>query len=385
MMKEVKNNFFSKRFVAFALLCFFNSVFAAEFQQDIGMQQAFNNILQPGKSPAEMQVEMEKLSKQMNGGQLSIRDQRKLAASQQPGSPRNLSDAARAMQVQSTRTQAANQSQQQAVKQARPDLGDVKMQEEAFAEVIRGAMPLTPEQIVTLRRLYNESQQAAVTSPATPPKPVATTQEIDLAPGATPPVVRLAEGFVTSVVFIDSTGQPWPVVAYDLGNPGVFNIQWDKKSNILLIQARSLFTYGNLAVLLKGLNTPVMITLVPGQKVVEYRADLRIPTPGPQALIGEPARQLPTGSNPVLMDVLSGIKPEGSQILEVTGCECQAWQFNNTIFLRTRLPVLAPAWMSYMQSPDGTKAYQLQKTSRVLASHNGKVVTLAIKGLRQDG
>ncbi|WP_306686756.1 DotH/IcmK family type IV secretion protein [Candidatus Coxiella mudrowiae] len=46
---------------------------------------------------------------------------------------------------------------------------------------------------------------------------------VNLSPGATPPIIRLSSGFVTSLVFLDSKGAPWRIQACDLGDPNSFN------------------------------------------------------------------------------------------------------------------------------------------------------------------
>jgi intracellular multiplication protein IcmK len=105
----------------------------------------------------------------------------------------------------------------------------------AFNELLQQNLPLTPQQVVRLRQLIDVSQRAAAIPANVPPKPVSTTLMINLAPGTTPPAIRLAQGYVTSLVFVDSTGSPWPIAAYDIGDPKTANIQWDSKSNVMLI------------------------------------------------------------------------------------------------------------------------------------------------------
>jgi intracellular multiplication protein IcmK len=261
------------------------------------------------------------------------------------------------------------------------DSGQDATNEAAFNAMAKNALPMSPDQIQRLRQLFSASQLAASTTPGTPPRPVATSQLVRLDPGATPPVIRLGQGFVTSLVFVDSTGAPWPVAAYDVGNPGAFNIQWDKTSNVLMIQSTSLYTYGNLAVRLKGLVTPVMLTLVPGQKAIDYRVDLRIPGQGPHAAASPNGDGLPSGANPDLLGILDGIPPAGSKTLTVTGGPAQAWSVNDILYIRTRLTLLSPGWLSTMSSADGTKAYEMQKAPNLLVSMNGKVISLKIEGL----
>ena len=51
------------------------------------------------------------------------------------------------------------------------------------------------------------------------------------------------------------------------------------------------------------------------------------------------------------------------------------------LFLRTRLTVLSPSWLSTMRSPDGTNVYEMIKAPVILASSRGKIIQLNIKGL----
>jgi intracellular multiplication protein IcmK len=249
----------------------------------------------------------------------------------------------------------------------------------AFNSMVQNALPMSPEQIQKLRSLYMASQFAAASSPNTPPRPTATSTFVDLSPGATPPVIRLSQGFITSLVFVDSTGAAWPIESYDIGNPSAFNIQWDKTSNALMIQSTVLYTYGNLAVKLRGLDTPVMITLIPGQKAVDYRVDLRIQGFGPNAK-AVAGSTLPESTSSELLNVLDGVPPTNSQNLTVDGGDCQAWISGGKMYVRTRLNVLSPGWSATLSSADGMHAYEMQPAPMLLVSQNGQVVQLKVKG-----
>ena len=249
----------------------------------------------------------------------------------------------------------------------------------AFGSMTQTMLPMTPEQIKRLRELYNQTQVAAAPTPGTPPRPTISSQYVKLEPGATPTVIRLAEGYVTTLAFLDSTGQPWPVDNYDIGNPQAFNIQWDKKSNLLMIQATSLYSVGNLAIQLRGLETPVMVTLISGQKAVDYRVDLRITGNGPnaKALLG---RSLPQTADPALLNILEGVAPAGNKPLKISGALAQAWLVGNHIYLRTRLTLISPAWIATMSSPDGMKAYEMPKTPLILGFDAGQSIQLKVEG-----
>ena len=194
-------------------------------------------------------------------------------------------------------------------------------------------------------------------------------------------MIRLSQGFVSSLVFLDSTGAPWPISAYDLGDPAAVNIQWDKTSNTLMIQAKQLYTYGNLAVRLRGLNTPVMLTLIPGQKAVDYRVDLRVQGYGPNAKNLPMDNGLPPSASNLLLHVLDGVPPPGSTRLTVSGGDARAWLFSEKMYVRTNLTILSPGWLGSMTSADGMHAYEMQKSPVLLVSWHGKVMQLKVEGL----
>ena len=273
-------------------------------------------------------------------------------------------------------TESSNQVKKNSV------LGSTGLSQQAFAQTAHNLMPLSPQQIKTLRQLFNDSQRAAAQYPGVPPKPTSSSVLVNLSPGATPPVVRLRAGYVTSLVFLDSTGQPWPVVAYDLGNPKAFNLEPNQpngKSDTILVEALDTYKSGNLAVMLKGLNTPIMITLMPGQRAVDYRVDMRVPGLGPEA---KPMMDgLPNTGNPQLLTFLDGIPPNGAQAVQVVGGQAQAWVYDKHLFLRSRMSVISPAWLSTMSSPDGTHVFEMNLTPVVLASLRGSMVQLTMKGL----
>lgn len=250
----------------------------------------------------------------------------------------------------------------------------------AFNNMLQSNMPMSPRQVVQLRQQIDVSQRAASIPPVIPPKPVSSTLMINLAPGTTPPAVRLAQGYVSSLVFVDSTGAPWPIAAFDIGNPKAVNIQWDGKSNILLMQAVSPYSDGDIVVRLVGLPTPVTLELVSGQRVVDYRVDIHVTGIGPNTKEMPMGTSLPRSASNLLLGVLDGVAPAGSRLLNVIGADAQAWIVGQRMFLRTRLTVLSPGWVGTMVSPDGMHAYELPRTSTVLVSRYGEPAELRIEG-----
>lgn len=251
---------------------------------------------------------------------------------------------------------------------------------EAFNRMMQQNVPLTPQQVVKLRQMIDTSQRAAAIPANIPPKPVSSTLMINLAPGATPPAIRLAQGYITSLVFVDSTGSPWPIAAYDIGDPKKITPQWDGKSNILLLQAVSAYGDSDLIIRLVGLPTPITLLLVSGQRVIDYRTDIHVSGIGPNSKDLPTGTGLPGSANQLLLNVLDGIAPSGSRQLKVQGGDCLAWLLGDKMYLRTRFTVLSPGWIGRMVSPDGMHAYEIQQSSSVLISQYGSPVELKIEG-----
>lgn len=253
--------------------------------------------------------------------------------------------------------------------------------DQAFNAMVEQSMPLTPRQVVKLKQLIDQSQRAAIIPATVPPKPISSTIMVNLAPGTTPPAIRLAQGYVTSLVFVDSAGSPWPIASYDLGNAKANNIQWDGKGNVLLVQATTPYGDSDMVIRLVGLATPITLELVSGQRVVDYRTDIHVPGFGPKSKNLPVGTGVPPSASPTLLSVLDGVAPSGSTTLVVRGGgDCLAWALGDRMYLRTRMTVLSPGWLGRMASPDGMYAYEMNASSSVLVSRHGEPVELKVEG-----
>ncbi len=164
-----------------------------------------------------------------------------------------------------------------------------------------------------------------------------------------------------------------------MGNPNEFNIQWDDVSNTLFIQSLQTYSHGNLAVRLADLNTPVMISLVSGQKAVDYRVDLQVKGRGPNATA--PIVPSTVRNDRTLIDLLDGLPPKDSIKLQLVPDLGSAWTKGNTLYIRTQQTLLSPAWTNTVASADGTRVYEMPKTPFVLMSHQGNSISVELKGL----
>lgn len=249
-----------------------------------------------------------------------------------------------------------------------------------FQLLLKEQFPMSPDQIKTFRDTL-DIYQRALQNKAKNPAPVMSTRSVNLAPGSVPPPVRIATGYVSSILFIDETGAPWPIKAYDIGNSKAFDVVWDKVGNLLLIQGLEAYANTNIVVLLHNLETPVILNLVNDQQKVDYRMDLRIPGMGPKANVPIITNSSIPDSDEMLMGLLDGIPPDMAKPLAVKGASAQAWLLDDReLLIRTRLTILSPAYTSSMRSPDGMKVYRLPKTPLIMASKDGNTYQLSING-----
>lgn len=256
-----------------------------------------------------------------------------------------------------------------------------------FPVLLDNAIPLTPDQVTTIRQKQDQIKRAASDPAKTPPKPRIRNINVDLSPGSTPPVVRLAVGNGAGAGFMDSTGAPWPITAIDLANKEDFSAALSVPgTNVVTLNATSEYGNGNMLVFLKDYSTPIVISLFSGQQDVDYRVDLRMPARGPNAQ-PEPIPVDPNAGfgaeatvkfSQNLGDVLDGIIAPTLKPVNVNGKPGLAWRSGNRLLLRTTYTLMSPAPIQMTASQDGTRAYELEYTPQVLVSSDGRLLSLKI-------
>lgn len=218
------------------------------------------------------------------------------------------------------------------------------------------------------RDLYNQGKVLGET-PITPPRSVNGMLSASLSPGATPPVIRLFKNRTTTIVLTDMSGQPWPISNYD-GLPAEDFIvkRLDKpapEGSIISITPRGASVSGNLSLVLKGINSAVVLDFVPAQKEMDAKTEIRVQAAGPNTQFKSVG--LPQALDTALLSVLQGVAPDGSKPLSVSTNAAQAWlNKDGSMYIRTRYQLLSPAFENRTSSPDGTYAYKMVSVPVVL-------------------
>lgn len=249
--------------------------------------------------------------------------------------------------------------------------------QKSYDRASQGLMPLSPDQIRNFMRKLETTQEASQPPYTGQPKAEVKVNTLSLDPGAEPPQIDLAAGYITTINMVDITGEPWPIL--DVGVGGNFEVTPTQAgSHVVRIVPLTRLGTGNLSILLKGLSTPVIFRLSAGGPSVHMRYDARVPKIGPngKAPLIDRGRTGPLAGDETIMMILENTPPKAAQRLKVAGLDTRtmAWQLDNKVFVRTPLTLLSPAWNASASSTDGMTVYEIGEAPVLLMSDSGAVV-----------
>ena len=243
----------------------------------------------------------------------------------------------------------------------------------------RAAMPFTVEQIEALGRLLRETQEAASLAADPPPEGRVRRVRIGSPREGAIPAIAVRKGYVTAVSFTDATGAPWPIeeVLVDVRFlPQAASEGGDGRvaSHLLYLapQARSL--HGNAVIKLRGLAEPLVASIRGGGAAADFRVEVRLSLPGPNAA---PHASAPAGfhaGDPVLLNLLGGVAPPGAKRLMVEGGGpgARAWRLGGDLLLATRADLLSPGPWAAERGAGGRWAYRLPDVPYALVTRDGR-------------
>jgi intracellular multiplication protein IcmK len=259
-----------------------------------------------------------------------------------------------------------------------PEEVESQIRNQAFAAALTGLLPLKPNEIRKLLETFDQTRQAVETPVFPDPTPEVLAQTASIDPGSPPMEIKLATGRVTTVTFVDVTGEPWPIG--DITWAGNFEVAKPEPGGyIIRITPQSEFAIGNMSVAMAGnLKTPLVFALKTHRDKVYYRLDVRIPDYGPfakQPLTEDGGPELTAGDS-AQNQILDGIEPSGAVKLSVSGVDhrTSAYKMGDVTYVRTPLTMLSPGWSNSVSSADGTSVYTIQSAPVVLLSDKGKVM-----------
>ena len=249
----------------------------------------------------------------------------------------------------------------------------------------RAALPFTEAQIEALGRLLRRTQAAAARGGGAPPEGRIRRVRIAAPGDGAIPAVAVRQGYTTVVSFTDATGAPWPIeeALVDRGFlPEADGEREVRGGHLLYLVPQRRYLHGNAVVKLQGLAEPLVATLEGGGTDADFRVDLRLGLPGPNA---DPAALVqPQGfhaGDPHLLGLLAGTAPPGAERLSVEGGgrDDRAWRLDGDLLLLTRRIVLSPGPWAAERGAGGRWAYRLPDTPYALATHAGRETRLAFR------
>lgn len=297
-------------------------------------------------------------------------------------------------QSQGQQPQFQGQGQGQPQAQAQPQYFDHNtvdpQQIDAFNQIMRSQMPMSPDMIRRSIALYDEVQRAMLER--SEPEAISDSGIMTLEPGEVPPTIYLSANIASIIGFYDSTGQPWPIRQYVMGSGGQFQvIPLGEGANSITVTPLVPVGFTNLVLTLEGEAKPVTVNLKVSQTVVHQRRDIQIMREGPNAVhtadSGAPDAILagsigPDGTpiraeagNKFLMTAVSGVDmPADAVPVTVSGVRAKAWMIGDSIIIRSAYPLSAPQPLNAMAGPDGIMVYEIKSTPTVLFDVGGSMV-----------
>ncbi len=158
-----------------------------------------------------------------------------------------------------------------------------EVREQALIELFAGT---DPKEVMLIRQLA-EMMLKAERQLLTPVKPISDVITLNLNPNATPYAIRTREGFNTILSFVDSVGNPWPILwavpgvdAYEEINNGDDTSK--ASSHIAVLRAKDKYRSTNYTVQLVGLSDPIVFILENDQEgATAFKLTFKVPKIGP--------------------------------------------------------------------------------------------------------
>lgn len=256
-------------------------------------------------------------------------------------------------------------------------------------EALDQSVPLTPDEVRQLRRELGD-RKSALTENVTGRPPVKSTTSIynlDLSPGATPPVVRVEVGHGSIISFLDAAGRPWPAKVADNFSPNGLTLSQFTEHQLSIGTTSGHPINAGVAVALDGVPVAITFTVISGQPVVDTQVHMvlsqyrSVAPPGVGTLRGEPS--LTAGD---LMSYLLRTPPPSARKLTVDGLsDALAWQVSNDrMVLRTSAMVTTGAFR-VQGIGDGTYAYEMPLSPQVRIVQGDRFSSIRIGGFMTGG
>ena len=281
-------------------------------------------------------------------------------------------------------TGAGVQRQTQQSGTASPEAKRAQEAQALFEESLRQMMPLNEGQIQEYRERSAQRERALLpVSPALNSRTV----RVSLEPGGAPVRVFTTANIATSLVFHDSTGQPWPITSVTNGAPNHFQVLRPDlpEGNLLNVMPTQGYGTSTIVVTLEKKDIPLVIRLESDSvRSPKRRADalilFQLAHHGPKASIPI-LENIKETADSAMLAFLDRVPPDEAQRVRMEpGQEkVNIWKYNGRHYIRTSHTLMWPAWTAVVNGAGNVKCYETPITARIMISKNGKIQTVVLK------
>lgn len=259
-------------------------------------------------------------------------------------------------------------------------------------EGVERIAPLTPAEIRRMKQMLGERTDALSEnmSGRPPAKPMTQIYNLDLSPGATPPVIRVEVGQGSIVSFVDASGKPWPCRFADGFNPKKLSLtQFTEHQLSISTNSPTPINVG-VAVALEGLATPITFSVLSGQPAIDAQVKMVVPQfkDGAPPDLGSMAGQPSLNASNLNLYLLR-TPPKEARALNVEGAPgVMAWQISaSRMVVRSSAKVVSgyfrgtgPAGIG-----DGTEVYEMPLSPKVFLVQGDKYMSATFSGFTVGG
>lgn len=253
-----------------------------------------------------------------------------------------------------------------------------------FEESLRQMMPLNESQIQEYRQRSDQRDRALL--PVSPTLRSRTVR-VSLEPGRAPVKVNTTANIATSLVFHDSTGQPWPVTSVTNGGPSFFQVLRPElpDGNLLNVMPTQAYGTSTIVVTLQDRDVPLVIRLESDSvRSPERKADalvlIQLAHQGPKASIPV-VENIKETVDSAMLAFLDRVPPDGAVRVRMEPAQeaLTVWKYNSKHYIRTNQTLMWPAWSAVVNGAGGVHCYEAPATGRVMLSRDGQIQTVILK------
>lgn len=296
------------------------------------------------------------------------------------------------LSVLSTSIMAANKQEKEPEPVRLPLEREALIDDLTTEKVLRDQFPLTESDGITIREKFLE-QDRIKSAPIKEPEILFRSINIETSKPGENKVVYLSPNYVSTLLFIDKSGQPWPIETYTIALGDKIYDQDLNKSSIVIAPKNVNYGRGNMVVMLKGAKSPIIMSIEISPDKVDFKAEVRVSDYGPNSqpvVYRSPnAKQdlsfMGSYVKDDLYSMLEGISPPDATYQKRKTSlpqDVEVWVKDKIMHIRTKdvliSPSLIPADYSKMQSNDEIFLYTVPYMPVVVLSRHGQIVQVKI-------